>query len=126
MGNYSITYRPWYSVVSEFGIECKSVQTGLIGTSFTTGVMIGCTTFGFLIKFIPSKIMITASLLVYAVCLVIMAWARNYVVFCICIKATQTEQLASGNIRSGRRESPLRSIFMSFSEIGRASCRERV
>lgn len=62
-GNYSITYRPGYSVVSEFGIECKSVQTGLIGTSFTTGVMIGCTTFGFLIKFIPSKIMITVSLL---------------------------------------------------------------
>ena len=45
--------------------------------------MIGCTTFGFLIKFIPSKIMITVSLLVYAISLVMMAITRKYVAFCI-------------------------------------------
>ena len=82
-GNFTYKERPGYSIVSEFEIECNSYKTGFIGTSFTIGLMIGCFIFGFLTKIIPSKIMITASLLVYAVCLVIMAWARNYVVFCI-------------------------------------------
>lgn len=81
--NFTYKERPGYSIVSEFEIECNSYKTGFIGTSFTIGLMIGCFSFGFLTKIIPSKIMITASLFVYAVSLVIMAWARNYIVFCI-------------------------------------------
>jgi hypothetical protein len=128
-GKYEIVKRFDYSWVSEFGIECKKVEIGLIGSFAFIGNTAGGLVFSFINKFISHKKILIISSIGFCIAVSLCTLIKSYEYFlyllicevfiglfgnCLCYSSLVVAQEIVSNEK--------RSLFSSIINIGYSLC----
>ena len=128
-GKYEIVKRFGYSWVSEFGIECKKVDIGLIGSFAFIGNTAGGIIFSFINKFISHKKILIISSIGFCISVSLCTLIKSYEYFfylliceafiglfgnCLCYSSLVIAQEIVSNEK--------RSLFSSIINVGYSLC----
>ena len=128
-GRYEIVEKYSYSWVSEFGIECKKVEIGLIGSFAFIGNTAGGLVFSFINKFISHKKILIISSIGFCIAVSLCTLIKSYEYFlyllicevfiglfgnCLCYSSLVVAQEIVSNEK--------RSLFSSIINIGYSLC----